>query len=84
MRDNGGHWFNYTRTAGLITAAPTNWKSWAVLLGGIALIIAAGMGPMTLMQGLHPLFQVAGLSLVIVTGVLLIVGIAVAKGKPAG
>ena len=82
--DNDDHWFNYTRTAGRITAAPANWKGWAVLLAGTALIVALGMGSMTLMRDLHPLLRVAGLSLVIVAGVLLIVRIALAKGRPSG
>jgi predicted lipid-binding transport protein (Tim44 family) len=81
--DNQDQWFTYTRTAGRITAAPANWKGWAVLLGGIAAIIALGMGAMRLMRDLHPLLQVAGLSLVIVAGVVLIVRVALAKGRPS-
>ena len=84
MSGEQDHWFNYTRTAGRITAAPANWKGWAVLVGGIALIAAAGTGAMTLMRDLHPLLQVAGLSLVIVTGVVVIVRVALAKGRPSG
>ena len=81
--DGNGHWFTYTRTAGRITAAPANCKGWAVLLAGIALLWAAGMGAMALMGDVHPLLRVAGLSLVIVAGVLLIVRIALTKGRPA-
>jgi predicted lipid-binding transport protein (Tim44 family) len=82
--DSPDHWFVYTRTAGRITAAPANWKGWLVLLGGIALISAAGMGAMFLMRDMHPLLRLAGLSVVIVTGVVLIVRIALAKGRPSG
>jgi ABC-type nickel/cobalt efflux system permease component RcnA len=80
--DKGDHWFHYTRTAGRVTAAPANWKGWVALLGGIAVVAALGMGAMSLMHDTHPLLRVAGLSLVIVTGVLLIVRIALAKGRP--
>jgi hypothetical protein len=83
-RDGQDHWFNYTRTTGRITAAPANWKGWVVLLGGIALIIALGMGAMSLMHDTHPLLRVAALSVVIVSGVVLIVRIALAKGRPTG
>ena len=81
---NEDPWFNYTRTAGRITAAPANWKGWAILLGGIALIALLGRGAMFLMRDVHPLLRVAGLSMVIVTGVVLIVRIALAKGRPTG
>ena len=84
MSGEQDHWFNYTRTAGRITAAPANWKGWAVLVGGIALIAAAGTGAMTLMRDLHSLLRVAGLSLVIVTGVVVIVRVALAKDRPSG
>ena len=84
MSRDQDHWFNYTRTAGRITAAPANWKGWLVLLGGIALIAVLGRVAMSLIGDVHPLLSVAGLSAVIVTGVVLIVRIAVAKGRPSG
>jgi hypothetical protein len=80
--DGGGHWFVYTRTAGRITAAPANWKGWAVLLGGIAAVGALGFGAMRLGGEIHPILGVTALSVVIVAGVLLIVRIALAKGRP--
>jgi hypothetical protein len=81
--DGSDHWFNYTRTAGRITAAPANWKGWAALLGGIALITVLAMGAMALMRDSHPLLRLVGLSFVIAAGVLLIVRIALAKGRPS-
>ena len=85
MSSNGqDHWFNYTRTAGRITAAPANWKGWMVLLGGIAAIAALGMGVMALMRDTHPLLRLVGLSVVILAGVLAIVRLALAKGRPSG
>jgi uncharacterized protein with LGFP repeats len=81
--ENEDPWFLYTRTAGRITAAPANWKGWAVLLGSIAVLTVLGYGAMSSMRDLHPLLRVAGLSVLIVAGVLLIVRVALAKGRPA-
>lgn len=77
-------WFTYTRTAGRITAAPANWKGWAVLIGGIGIVALLGYAAMRFAGPIHPLLGAAGLSVVIVAGVLVIVRIALAKGRPAG
>ena len=77
------HWFVYTRTAGRITATPANWVGWAVLLGSIALISAVGFGVMTLLPEVHPLLRVAALSAVILAGLLLILRLVLAKGRPS-
>jgi antibiotic biosynthesis monooxygenase (ABM) superfamily enzyme len=78
------HWFVYSRTAGRITAAPANWKGWLVLVLGIGLTAASGFAVMRLNEGLHPLLRVLMLSAVILAGVLLLVRLAMAKGRPAG
>jgi hypothetical protein len=83
MSDEGDHWFVYTRTAGRITAAPANWKGWVAFLGILAVVAALGMGATWLARDLHPLLRVAALSVVIIAGVILIVRIALAKGRPS-
>ncbi|HEX9953824.1 MAG TPA: hypothetical protein VGB48_01235 [Allosphingosinicella sp.] len=77
------HWFVYTRTAGRITAVPANGIGWAVLLGSIVLISAAGFGIMALLPEVHPLLRVAALSVVILAGLLLIFRLVLAKGRPS-
>jgi predicted lipid-binding transport protein (Tim44 family) len=85
MRDGEqDHWFFYTRTAGRITAAPANKKGWAVFLGLLAATVALGLAAASLTHALHPLLRVLVLSVVIVAGVLLIVRIALAKGRRSG
>ncbi|HEY7810203.1 MAG TPA: hypothetical protein VIA98_07475 [Allosphingosinicella sp.] len=83
MREQPEHWFVYTRTAGRITAVPANGTGWAVLIGAIVLIVGAGLGLMLLLPDVHPLLRVAALSVVILSGLLLIMRLVLAKGRPS-
>jgi len=81
--DGEKHWFVYARTPGRITAAPANWKGWLALTTGIVLTVASGMLVMWIARDMHPMLRFLTLGATIVTGVLLLVRLALSKGKAA-
>ena len=81
-RDRGEEaWFRYTRTAGRITAVPTNAKGWIALACAILapLVAMSLVGPM--MMRVHPILFGLALFLAIGVSVFLLVRLVLAKGR---
>jgi membrane protein YdbS with pleckstrin-like domain len=83
MRQGRDHWFLYSRTAGRITAAPANWRGWLALVIGVLLTVAVAVGVMRLTGGFHPAVRLLALGAAILAGVLVLIRLAVRKGRPS-
>lgn len=83
MTDNSGHWFVYTRTAGRISAAPVNWKGWLALIVTLGMTTTSGIFVSSLAVTWGPFAHLVALAMVILTGLLLIFRLVLAKGKAA-
>jgi hypothetical protein len=83
MGDRSDAWFIYERAPGTITAKPANGKGYAAFLSVLLSTIMLGTGLVWFNRDLNPLILLLILASVIVTGVMLILGLALWKGRPA-
>ena len=77
-------WFVYSRAAGRISAAPANAKGWIALILGCGLTMGIAMLLVPPAMRIHPVVGFATLAGLIVGSVLLILRLAIARGRPAG
>lgn len=83
MADRSDAWFVYKRAPGSITAKPLNGKGYAAFLSILLSTIVLGTGLVWFNRDRHPLLLLLILASVISCGVILILALAIWKGRPA-
>ena len=79
----GEPWFIYRKEAGRFRAMPVTWQGWAMLLGGIALTVAAVVIVGYMTEGQHLAVRLILAAIVNVAGILGILAVALRKGRPS-
>jgi hypothetical protein len=74
-------WFVYSRRAGGISARPITVRGWIALGGCVALTLLVGMTVSGRAFRVHPLVGALAVMIVVLIGVALTIGLAVAKGR---
>jgi len=82
QRPDHNAWFVYSRRAGKFTAMPVSGKGWLAFVACLALTIFFGWAASRWASAIHPLLGFLALAAVIVIGVMLILRLAIAKGRP--
>lgn len=80
-RHNRDVWFIYSHRPGEISAAPANAKGWVALAGCFAVTVLVGLAASRWALAFHPVFGFFALFGVVVIGVLVTIGLAMAKGR---